>query len=160
MSPSAMATAPTSPDVSIPSIFIVFLSLFCHCDKPVVKSHLQVLLNDYLSIVLRQNLLDKICPLDKADAVAIEVVFIADLIHLADIADPVHVKVVKGKPALVVNLQYRKSRAADRPGDPESPGNSLGKNSFADAKIAYKCIDRTRLRAFTNSFSNFKCFLG
>ena len=104
-------------------------------DAAIPKALVKVLLDRDLRRRLRDQLADLLRPLDQAHAVPVEVLLVADLVHLIGILDAVHIKMIQRNPALAVLLNDRKRRAADRLGHAESLRNALGKYCLADTQI-------------------------
>jgi len=97
----------------------------------------------------RQQLLHQICPFDQADAFTIKIILIADLIHLFDIGNPVNIKMIERQSAFLINLQYRKGRAADRLYDAQSLRKAIREYGLSDAQIALQRKDLTWNRFFS-----------
>lgn len=64
--------------------------------------------------MLRQDLLDHVGPLNKSHAFPVKAVFISDFIHLADVTDPVHIKMVQRHSSAVILLDDREGRTVYR----------------------------------------------
>ena len=84
----------------------------------------------------RKDLADQAGPLDERDPVSIKIVLVAHLVHFADIADAVYVKMVQWEPSSVILLDDGKGRAVHRLCDPHSAGKALGKYRLSHAQIA------------------------
>ena len=86
----------------------------------------------------RQNFFDQIGPLDQADALSVEVVLVTDLIHLLDITDPIYVKMVKRKPAAIIDLHNGKGRTVYRFRNSKSLCQSLGEYGLANSQVTHQ----------------------
>src|SRR5699024_9529511 len=100
------ATEATRPELSKASIFMVSSPFFSVCprDETIVKSFGQVLFNGDLNALLRKDLFNEACPLNKADASALQIFVKTYLEHFLRVADAVHIKMVKGQSPFLVFL--------------------------------------------------------
>ena len=94
--------------------------------------------------LIRQDLQNELGPLDQTDALSVKAVLIADLVHLADIADAIHIKMVQGNPSAVVLLYNGKGRAVHRLVNAKPGCKPLGKDGFSHTKVPVQTVHLTR----------------
>ena len=85
--------------------------------------------------MLRKYLFNQVGPFDKTYALAIDIVFEANLVHLFYIADPVDIKMIEGQTPFLIYLHNGKCRAAYRLLDAKPRCQPFRKYSFAYSQI-------------------------
>ena len=101
----------------LPEMNFRFLTLsffLLHTDSSVVESFFHILFYGHFRHMFRQDFPDQLRPLDQCHSLTVKAVFIADLIHFADITDPIYVKMIQRQTPILILLHNGKCRAVYR----------------------------------------------
>ena len=116
----------------------ILFSSFLYRNPAEIKSLFQIFFYRDLCPVRRKNLIDQVRPFDQAYTVSIYIVFKTNLVHLFNVTNPIHIKMIERKSSVIIYLDYCKGWTADRFFNPQSFCQSLGKYGLSDAEISYQ----------------------